>query len=84
MGFGDFLDFNGDGTLSSMERAAGFAAAAMIMDDIEREEREESLRDDLLCSGLDETDLWLMDDDERAEALESAGLDPDDYDDFDW
>lgn len=31
-------------------------------------------------AGLDLFDLELMDDDERAEVLEDAGLDPDDFD----
>ena len=31
-------------------------------------------------AGLDVTDLEYMDADERREALEDAGLDPDDYD----
>lgn len=71
-----------------MEFALGFAALACIADGIEEEalvqERRGELRDDLYFSGLDETVLYLMDDEERAEALESAGLDPDDYEDHDW
>lgn len=38
------------------------------------------LEDDLSLAGLDATDLEYMDADERREALEDAGLDPDDYD----
>ena len=37
---------------------------------------------DLELSGLDRYDLEDMDEDERREALEDAGLDVDDYDDF--
>lgn len=74
--------------MDPLEFALGFATIACIADDIEEEarsqEREEELRDDLYFSGLDETELYLMDDDERAEALESAGLDPYDYEGFDW
>jgi hypothetical protein len=33
-----------------------------------------------MAAGLDVDELELMDPDERAEALEEAGLDPDDYD----
>lgn len=33
-----------------------------------------------MYAGLDKDDLELMDADERREALEDAGLDPDDYD----
>ena len=36
-----------------------------------------------MAAGLDVDELELMDPDDRAEALEEAGLDPDDYD-FDW
>lgn len=78
----------GEEIMDSLEFALGFAAAACILDDIEEErqkqERAESLRNDLASSGLDETDLFFMDDDERTGALERAGLDPYDYDDFDW
>ena len=33
-----------------------------------------------MAAGLDVDELVFMDADERAEALEAAGLDPDDYD----
>ena len=35
---------------------------------------------DAMAAGLDVDELELMDPDDRAEALEEAGLDPDDYD----
>ena len=35
-------------------------------------------------AGLDMLDLELMDDDERTQALEDAGLDPDDFDFWYW
>ncbi len=74
--------------MDPLEFALGFATFASIVDDIEEEdrarEREEELRDSLAFSGLDETDLYFMGDDERAEALESAGLDPSDYEGYDW
>ena len=35
---------------------------------------------DLELAGLDADELEYMDEDERREALEDAGLDPDDYD----
>lgn len=41
---------------------------------------EGELEDELSLAGLDATELEYMDADERREALEDAGLDPDDYD----
>lgn len=41
---------------------------------------EDELEDELSLAGLDATELEYMDADERREALEDAGLDPDDYD----
>ena len=35
---------------------------------------------DAMAAGLDVDELELMDPNDRAEALEEAGLDPDDYD----
>lgn len=35
-----------------------------------------------LIAGLDADELELMDEDERRETIEDAGLVPDDYDDF--
>ncbi len=51
------------------------------MEDIEFDYDEvEELVDDLTAAGLDALELECMDADERREALEDAGLDPDDYD----
>ena len=43
---------------------------------------EENLEDELEMAGLDRDELADMDEDERREALEDAGLDPEDYDEF--
>ena len=45
-------------------------------------EDEEDFDDELLLAGLDRDELEEMDEDERREALEDAGLDPDDWDEF--
>ena len=76
------FDFDDDGKLNTYEYS--------IMDDIvfghddsnsdEEEEEEEEEEDDFTCVGLDRTELEYMDEDERREAIEDAGLDPDDYD----
>ncbi len=49
----------------------------------EEEEDDGSLLDaELKLAGLNRDELELMDDDERAEALEEAGIDPDDWEDI--
>ena len=40
----------------------------------------ENFDDELELAGLDREELEFMDEDERREALEDAGLDPDDFD----
>lgn len=52
----------------------------MGSDELEDEEEDKEL--ELELAGLDLDELEEMDEDERREALEDAGLDPDDYDDF--
>lgn len=70
--FGDLFDFNGDGKLDAFEEAAELGAIMNMVDSCQT--------DELASAGLDENELDLMDDDERREAIEDAGLDPDDYD----
>ena len=69
--FGDLFDFNRDGRLDSFERAAEFAAFMQMMD--------ADKNDELTAAGLDAQQLSDMGYFERREALEEAGLDPDDY-----
>ncbi len=45
------------------------------------EDKEDALDFELSLAGLNRDELELMDDDERAEALEDAGIDPDEWDD---
>lgn len=70
--FGGLFDFNHDGKMNVFERAAEFAFLDEMMQEEEKTEFE--------MSGLDADELEFMDPDERREALEDAGLDPDDYD----
>lgn len=70
----DPFDINKDGMLDMGESFLKFQA---IMGN-----EEDLLEDELESVGLDKLDLELMDDAERREALEDAGLDPDDYDDL--
>lgn len=73
---GSIFDINRDGEMSVFERAAEFA---FLSDLLSEEEKAEKLVD-LELEGLDLDELSMMDDWERREALEEAGLDPDDYD----
>ena len=85
----NWMDLNGDGEIDSTEM---MYAEEMLC--TSREEHEALLGDagdfeddakddfeiDAMAAGLDVDELELMDPDDRAEALEEAGLDPDDYD----
>ncbi len=71
--FGGLFDFNRDGKMNVFERAAEFA----FWDEMTR---EEDITTEFELSGLNADELEFMDADERREALEDAGLDPDEYD----
>ena len=73
--FGGLFDFNNDGKLDTFEQAADFGMFMHMMDESEKQEKA----DEIFTAGLDLDDLEFMDDDERREALEDAGLDPDDF-----
>lgn len=70
------FDFNFDGKIDAFE----MGLSCMIFDEIEKEEKRDSLMNSLSFSGLEETELELMDSDERDELLLDNGLDPDDFD----
>ncbi len=70
--FGVLFDFNGDGKFDAFEKAAEFGAFMNMVGSCQK--------DELTSAGLDIDELDLMGDDERREAIEDAGLDPDDYD----
>lgn len=91
------FDFNGDGKTDFMEWSIGMQMTAgsrqeaidltgddtfYLGSDTLDEEEVEDFEDELSFYGLDRDELDLMDEDERREALEEAGLDPDDYDEF--
>ncbi len=71
----DLFDFNNNGKLDAMEEVAELATIAGIMDS-----NHDTAQTELQLSGLDADELELMDEDERREAMEDAGLDPDEYD----
>lgn len=70
--FGGIFDFNNDGKLDGLERAADFGMFMNMVDSAKEDELE--------SAGLDMGELDLMDEDERISAIEDAGLDPDDFD----
>lgn len=87
----DWRDLNGDGVIDSSEEMFAdemlctsreehmslFGNAGIFDED---EEECEAATDDLITAGIDPYDFELMDEDERREVLEDAGLDSDDYD----
>lgn len=78
-GFDEMFDFNNDGELDSLERAVQY----QFMNDMLQGDHGSSDYDDADVfgnAGIDYNELEMMDPDERREALEDAGLDPDDYD----
>lgn len=87
----DWRDLNGDGIIdgaemmfademlctSKEEHMALFGNAGDFDDETDEDEEREY---DLVLHGLDPDELADMDEDDRIETLEDAGLDPDDYD----
>ena len=69
--FGDLFDFNNDGKMDDFEKAAEFTAFMEMIDYVKNQE--------LTSAGLNPEDLSQMGYSERREALENAGLDPDEY-----
>lgn len=79
----DVFDFNGDGKVDGFETYVGLQIMASS-----RQEAIALTGDDTFYTGSDSLEededeladeLEYMDEDERREALEDAGLDPDDY-----
>ena len=83
--FGGLFDFNNDGELDAVERATEFGAFMDLVGEDEDDDSSDSdITDDpediLQNAGIDTFDFEFMDYDEKLEALEDAGLDPDDFD----
>ena len=77
LGFGGLFELDGDGSLDADETAFGL----MMMDDVLTDEDAEEEDSELeLATGYSRDDLELMDAEERAEILEDAGYEPDDFD----
>lgn len=83
--FGGMFDFNNDGELDAVERATEFGAFMDLVGEDEDDDSSDSdiadaPEDILQNAGIDTFDFDFMDYDEKLEALEDAGLDPDDFD----
>lgn len=80
--FDRMFDWNDDGKLDSFEQANQFEFEQRMLeeDSVDDDEDDDDDDLDLDLAGLDRFDLEMMDEDERHEALEDAGLDPGDYD----
>ena len=74
--FNGLFDLNNDGKLDAFERAADFAA----FQELTSNDEDADELDEISAAGLDYDDLEFMDEDERNDLLEEAGLDPEDYD----
>lgn len=78
------FDLNRDGKIDACETAFindtfyedthGISSGSSVDED-------DDILDEIEMAGLDRDELEFMDADERREALEDAGLDPDDFDD---
>ena len=81
-GFDRMFDWNDDGKLDSFVQANQFEFEQRMLeeDSVDDDEDDDDDDLDLDLAGLDRFDLEMMDEDERHEALEDAGLDPGDYD----
>ncbi|MGN0243481.1 MAG: hypothetical protein ACI4CT_05410 [Lachnospiraceae bacterium] len=85
----DWMDFNNDGEVDAVEEYMGMEMLCSSREEHEAlfgdpgdfdDDSSDDFDDDLDIAGLDRDELEFMDEDERREALEDAGLDPDDYD----
>ena len=77
LGFGGLFDVDGDGSLDADETAFGLMMMDEELTDEGAEEEDSELE---LATGYSRDDLELMDAEERAEILEDAGYEPDDFD----
>ena len=70
--FGNLFDFNNDGRLDALEQGAEFGFFMQMIN--------AQKQDELSAAGLDPQELEQMGYYERREAIQNAGLNPDDYD----
>lgn len=77
------FDFDGDGKLNSYEFSVMDEEVFGNRNVYNEDDSDDDLEDELLVAGLDADELRYMDEDERRETLEDAGLDPNEFDE-DW
>ena len=78
---GRWADLNCDGEVDDFEEFVALENLDSDEEDFDDEEEEKEVQRNILDEyGLDYDELEWMDEDERREALEDAGLDPDDFD----
>ena len=84
-----WMELNRDGNVDAAEAYFGMEMLCSSREEHEAlygdagdfgEEEETDFDDELEMAGLDRDELEFMDEDERREALEDAGLNPDDCD----
>lgn len=84
----DWMDFNKDGEVDAAEEFMGMEMLCSSREEHEAlfgdagdfdDDSSDDFDDELEMTGLDRDELEFMDEDERREALEDAGLDPDDF-----
>ena len=84
----DWMDFNNDGEVDAAEEFFGEEMLCVSKEEHEAlfgdagdfdDDSSDDFDDELEMAGLDRTELEFMDEDERREALEDAGLDLDDF-----
>lgn len=88
--YDDLFDFDHDGKMDGLEVAAEMDYMKRLQSDSDEskdslwlEEEDDSFTDEmdeLEEAGLDTMELEMMEEEERREAIEDAGLNPDDYD----
>ena len=80
-GFDKMVDFNRDGRLNALERAAQFQFMDEMLKGRETDLFDDDDEQDIFAeSGLDYDELEFMDPEKRREVLEDAGFDPDEFD----
>ena len=79
-GFDKMFDFNRDGRLNALERAAQFQFMDEMLKGRETDLFDDDEQDVFVEAGLDYDELEFMDPEKTREVLEDAGFDPDEFD----